>query len=101
MKAKAEPLQGFGRAYSTRRARRSTSPRRLRWRPPGARRARAAFQSANAWDAHAATALGMKVVRCNRYGQKRERLPGQPDFEIRSLVELPTLLAVPPAEHAG
>ena len=60
-----------------------------------------AFQSANAWDAHAATAFGMKVVRCNHYGQKHERLPGQTDFEIPSLAELPALLAVPPAEHAG
>ena len=37
------------------------------------------FQSANAWDAHAASAFGMKVVWCNRYRQRRERLPGRPD----------------------
>jgi 2-haloacid dehalogenase len=53
-----------------------------------------AFQSSNAWDAHAASAFGMKVVWCNRYGQKRERLPGAPDREIRSLAELPALLGV-------
>ncbi|CAN0506010.1 unnamed protein product, partial [Phaeothamnion confervicola] len=35
-----------------------------------------AFQSSNAWDAHAASAFGMRVVWCNRYGQRRERLPG-------------------------
>jgi 2-haloacid dehalogenase len=50
------------------------------------------FQSSNAWDAYAASAFGMKVVWCNRYGQRRERLPGQPDFEIRSLSELPGLI---------
>jgi len=54
-----------------------------------------AFQSSNAWDAHAASAFGMRVVWCNRYGQRRERLPGAPDHEIRSLGELPALLAPP------
>ena len=52
-----------------------------------------AFQSSNAWDAHGASDFGMRVVWCNRYGQRRERLPGAPDFEIRSLAELPALLA--------
>ena len=52
-----------------------------------------AFQSSNAWDAHAASDFGMRVVWCNRYGQRRERLPGKPDFEIRTLAELPALLA--------
>ena len=51
-----------------------------------------AFQSSNAWDAHAASAFGMRVVWCNRYGQRRERLPGSPDREIRTLAELPALL---------
>ncbi|MEO8164267.1 MAG: haloacid dehalogenase type II [Betaproteobacteria bacterium] len=55
--------------------------------------AQIAFQSSNAWDAHAASAFGMRVVWCNRYGQRRERLPGSPDHEIRSLAELPSLLA--------
>jgi 2-haloacid dehalogenase len=50
------------------------------------------FQSSNAWDAYAASAFGMRVVWCNRYGQRRERLPGAPDREIRSLAELPPLL---------
>ena len=54
-----------------------------------------AFQSSNAWDAYAASAFGMQVVWCNRYGQRRERLPGAPDREIRSLTELPALLARP------
>lgn len=50
------------------------------------------FQSSNAWDAYAASAFGMRAVWCNRYGQRRERLPGEPDFEIRSLAELPALI---------
>ena len=49
------------------------------------------FQSSNAWDAYAASDFGMRVVWCNRYGQLRERLPGSPDFEIRTLAELPAL----------
>jgi 2-haloacid dehalogenase len=52
------------------------------------------FQSSNAWDAHGASDFGMRVVWCNRYGQRRERLPGKPDFEIRTLAELPALLGV-------
>jgi 2-haloacid dehalogenase len=51
-----------------------------------------AFQSSNAWDAHAASAFGMQVVWCNRYGQKRERLPGMPDREVTSLADLPRLV---------
>jgi len=51
-----------------------------------------AFQSSNAWDAHAASAFGMKVVWCNRYGQRAERLPGLPDREVKSLAELPSLV---------
>ncbi len=50
------------------------------------------FQSSNAWDAFAASAFGMQVVWCNRYGQRRERLPGNPDREIKSLAELPPLV---------
>lgn len=50
------------------------------------------FQSSNAWDAHAASDFGMRVLWCNRYGQRPERLPGQPDFEARTLADLPSLL---------
>jgi 2-haloacid dehalogenase len=50
------------------------------------------FQSSNAWDAYAASDFGMHVVWCNRQGQRRERLPGSPDHEIRTLAELPGLL---------
>jgi len=51
-----------------------------------------AFQSSNAFDAYAASAFGMQVVWCNRYGQRRERLPGAPDREIKSLAQLPALV---------
>jgi 2-haloacid dehalogenase len=51
-----------------------------------------AFQSSNAWDAYAASAFGMRVLWCNRDGQRAERLPGKPDLEIRSLAELPALV---------
>jgi 2-haloacid dehalogenase len=50
------------------------------------------FQSSNAWDAHAASAFGMRVVWCNRSAQCPERLPGKPDREIASLAELPALV---------
>ncbi|MDX2156038.1 MAG: haloacid dehalogenase type II [Hyphomicrobiaceae bacterium] len=52
-----------------------------------------AFMSSNSWDAWAASAFGMRVFWCNRYGQRPERLPGRPDAEMRSLAELPRLIA--------
>ena len=54
-----------------------------------------AFQSSNAWDAYAASAFGMQVVWCNRYGQRPERLPGKPDRMVQSLAELPALVGAP------
>jgi 2-haloacid dehalogenase len=53
-----------------------------------------AYESSNAWDAYAASAFGMQVVWCNRYGQRPERLPGKPDRMVTSLAELPSLLGV-------
>jgi 2-haloacid dehalogenase len=50
------------------------------------------FVSANGWDAHGASAFGLKVAWCNRSGEPRERLPGSPDVEVRALDELPALL---------
>ena len=50
------------------------------------------FQSSNAWDAYAASAFGMRVVWCNRYGQNPERLPGKPDHQIKSLSEFPEIV---------
>jgi 2-haloacid dehalogenase len=50
------------------------------------------FQSSNGWDAFAASAFGMRVVWCNRYGQPAERLPGTPEVIITSLAQLPELV---------
>jgi 2-haloacid dehalogenase len=58
----------------------------------GIERTGISFQSSNAWDAYAASAFGMRVVWCNRSCQRRERLPGAPDYEIRTLAELPALV---------
>lgn len=53
-----------------------------------------AFQSSNAWDAAGAAAFGFQVVWINRYGQRRERLPAEPDREIDSLRNLPGVLGL-------
>jgi len=53
-----------------------------------------AFLSSNGWDAYAASAFGMRAIWCNRYAQPKERLPGKPEREIRSLAELPALLSL-------
>jgi 2-haloacid dehalogenase len=53
-----------------------------------------AFQSSNAWDAYAASAFGMRVVWCNRYGQRPERLPGKPDRQVRTLADLIPILGL-------
>jgi 2-haloacid dehalogenase len=50
------------------------------------------FLSANAWDAWAASAFGLRVVWCNRQRQRPERLPGRPEHEITSLADLPALV---------
>ena len=52
------------------------------------------FQSSNAWDAHAASNFGFKVVWVNRFGQARERLPGKPDVLLKDFMELPNLVGV-------
>jgi 2-haloacid dehalogenase len=57
----------------------------------GIQRQAISYQSSNAWDAWAASAFGMRVVWCNRYAQRRERLPGIPDHEVTSLNDLPFL----------
>jgi 2-haloacid dehalogenase len=51
------------------------------------------FQSSNAWDAHAASNFGMRVVWVNRFSQPPERLPGAPDVELSSLHDLPAIVA--------
>jgi 2-haloacid dehalogenase len=50
------------------------------------------FLSANAWDAYAASAFGLRAVWCNRQRQRPERLPGRPEHEISSLADLPALV---------
>jgi 2-haloacid dehalogenase len=51
------------------------------------------FVSANAWDAYAASASGLRVVWCNRFGSRAEHLPGNPDMVLTSLAELPSRIA--------
>ncbi len=50
------------------------------------------FLSSNAWDAVGATNAGLQVTWVNRFSQRRERLPSQPNAEIKALAELPYLL---------
>ena len=57
-------------------------------------RERVSFQSSNAWDAVAAAAFGFRVAWVNRFGQRPERLPDQPDAELTTLSELPGLLGL-------
>ena len=51
------------------------------------------FMSSNAWDAVGATAFGLRVAWINRFAQHPERLPFQPDIEIKTLDQLPGLLS--------
>ena len=55
---------------------------------------RICFMSSNSWDANGAAAFGFRVVWCNRYGQRPERLPGEIAHEITNLAELPVLLGI-------
>ena len=52
------------------------------------------FQSSNAWDAHAASNFGFRVVWVNRFAQPRERLPGNPDVMLDSLKTLPSIVGI-------
>jgi 2-haloacid dehalogenase len=52
------------------------------------------FLSSNGWDAYAASAFGLRVVWCNRFDQRPERLPGKPDCQIKSMLELPAVLGI-------
>ena len=51
------------------------------------------FMSSNAWDVAGAANFGFRVVWINRFGQVRERLPGEPVRELKNLESLPGLLA--------
>ena len=52
------------------------------------------FMSSNAWDAAAAANFGFRVVWVNRFGQPQERIPGQPEHEVKTLKDLPPLLGL-------
>ncbi len=54
---------------------------------------RLCFLSSNGWDAWSAKASGLRVLWVNRTGQPPERLPEQPDGELRDLAALPGLVA--------
>ena len=53
---------------------------------------RICFLSSNGWDVHGAAAFGFRVVWVNRYDLQPDILPGEPDYETKTLKELPTLL---------
>ncbi len=55
---------------------------------------RICFMSSNAWDAAAAANFGFRVVWVNRFGQPRERIPGDPEQQIKTLEALPRLLGL-------
>jgi len=46
------------------------------------------FVSSNGWDAYAAAASGFRVLWCNRSSHPPERLPGLPEWHLRSLDDL-------------
>jgi len=50
------------------------------------------FLSSNGWDAWSAKAFGFRVLWCNRLGQTAERIPSQPDGELRDLSHLSAIL---------
>jgi 2-haloacid dehalogenase len=52
------------------------------------------FVSANGWDVSGAANFGFRVVWINRLAARRENTPGEPEYEIKSLSELPALLGI-------
>jgi 2-haloacid dehalogenase len=60
----------------------------------GVPRERIAFVSSNGWDAAGAAQFGLRVIWCNRYRQRRERLPAAADVEIATLAQLPAVLGL-------
>ena len=54
------------------------------------------FMPANAWDAVGATAFGLRVAWINRFAQRPERLPFQPDTEIKNISKLLQPADLPP-----
>lgn len=60
----------------------------------GVEAGRICFLSSNAWDAAAGANFGYRVVWVNRFGQPQERLPGDPEHEVKTLEALPPLLGL-------
>ena len=60
----------------------------------GVEAGRICFMSSNAWDAAGGANFGYRVVWVNRFGQPRERLPGDPEHEVKTLDALPPLLGL-------
>ena len=46
------------------------------------------FFSSNSWDISGASSFGFQAIWVNRFGQKSERLPGEPVLEIKTLNEV-------------
>jgi 2-haloacid dehalogenase len=67
----------------------------------GAKREEVCFVSSNCWDAIGAGRFGLRVVWVNRTRQKRERLPFEVEYEIRTLAELPGFLDMGGAYKPG
>jgi len=57
-------------------------------------RGQVSFQSSNAWDAAGAATFGFRVAWLNRFGQRPERLPGQPAATLDGLSQLPALMGL-------
>ncbi len=60
----------------------------------GVEAGRICFMSSNAWDAAAGANFGYRVVWVNRFGQPQERIPGDPEHEVKTLAALPPLLGL-------
>ena len=60
----------------------------------GVKAGRICFMSSNAWDAAAGANFGYRVVWVNRFGQPQERIPGNPEHEVKTLEALPPLLGL-------
>ena len=60
----------------------------------GVPKERICFMSSNAWDACGGANFGFRVVWVNRFGQAEEGLPGQQEYEITNLSELPPLFGL-------
>jgi 2-haloacid dehalogenase len=53
-----------------------------------------AFFSSNAWDVAGAATFGFQTVWCNRGGAPKERLPGAPVVEVKTLTEVLPMLGL-------